>query len=355
MPDQPLDIPDQAPHVLALMEHTHAVLEVTPNDDPRLAYNLAVPKTWAYSGELGPVPSGLFQTSGLGFFAGSADPGAPVIAVTVTPVPFEIPIDAWIRISLATEGWQIVRAQWFPGPNGLFFDVTGQRVAGDVVEIRRTSVRVDGSRIISVNCFCQRKYWDAAKEIFWTAHVTFKLLGAAGQTRMEVWAKAGATTPDFTLAHPATWSAEAAPPEPSPEGVSAIHLRLVDAKAETLLAYLQVKAVAGSSKTAADLEPLHQASLAQLRTSGVTPLQPGQPLSEADDPRSMAVEGWLGGFEGRAHMGQSDVSTRLGYVQRGNVTFSFALLSPLPTDDPLTALRAQRAFEIARATLRSAG
>lgn len=354
MADPPLDIPQQAPHVLATLEQTHVVLEVTPNEDARLAYNLAVPRDWAYSEEFGPVPSGLFKTAGLGFFAGSAEPGAPVIAVTVTPVPFEVPIDAWIRLSLATEGWQIVAAGWFPGPNGLFFDITGQRLVDDQLEVRRTSVRVDGSRIFSVNTFCERKHWDAAKEIFWAAHVTFKLLGGGAQTRMELWAKAEASAPDFELAHPATWSAEpaAADSEEGDGDVSGLHVRLLDAQGKTLLAYLQVKAVR-SAAGQLQLAALHEKSLAQLRRGGVVPLPGEQPLSADEDPRALGVEGWLGGFSGRARMGDSEVATRLGYVQRAELSFSFALLSPLMADDPLTALRAQRVFEIARATLRS--
>jgi len=294
----------------------------------------------------------LFQTSGLGFFAGSAEADAPVIAVTVTAVAFEVPVDAWLRMSLASEGWQIVSARWFPGPNGLFFEATGLRGEGERQQVRRSSVRADGNLIFSVNCLCGRRHWDAAKEIFWTAHVTFELLGSTGTTRMELWAKAAASAPNFSLAHPMSWSAEAAPAEPSGDHVSALHVRLADAKGEVLLAYLQVKASEDSVKTSADLPALSAASATQLRRAGVIPVPGERELSDDDDPRALGVEGWLGGFAGQARMGGAVVSSRFGYLQRDNVTFSLALLNPTPADDSLTSLRALRVFEIARATLR---
>lgn len=347
---EPLDVPQLAPNVLANMAVTHANVEVTPNDDRRLAFNLAVPLSWGFSKEFGPVPTGMFETRGLGFFTNSVDPHAPVIAVTLTLVPFEIPIDAWARLQFAAEGWQVVKAGWFPGPNGLFFELTGERVVNDVPEVRRTSVRADGSQIFSVNCLCARDKWDANKELFWVALVTFKLLGATGQKRMELWVSAKAEVPDFEVAYPVSWEAEPSPA--GTQGVSAVHLRLVDGKRETLLAYLQIKAVAGPEKTSANLEALHASSLASLRKAGIIAKGKDRPLTEDEDPRSLGVKDWLGGFTGKAQMGTTEVTTLLGYVHRADVTFYFALLAPLVTDDTLTALRAERAFEIARSTLR---
>src|SRR5256885_9760037 len=126
MPDSPIDVPHQAPHVLAKMEDTHVKLRVTPNDDKMLSYSLAVPKTWAYSRQFGPVPGGPLVPQGIGFVTGAATLGAPVVAVTVTNVLFEIPIDTWARLTMAAEGWTVVAAQWFPGPHGLFFDEIGR-------------------------------------------------------------------------------------------------------------------------------------------------------------------------------------------------------------------------------------
>jgi hypothetical protein len=344
-----LDIPFTAPNVLRTMEQTHVCLEITPNDDPRLAYDLAIPREWGYSAEFGPVAHGLFQVHGLGFFTGSMDPHGPVIAVTLTPVPFEVSIDAWARQSITTEGWQIVRAQWFPGPNGLFYDVTAERVINDVAEVRRSSLRNLGSDIITVNCFCARETWEAAKEIFWTAHVTFKL-AAARQTRMEVWAEAQAEkSPRFAVAYPLSWSAEEA--EGDDPGISGIHLRLTDARGETLLAYVQAKLTQRAPGVEANLERLRASALAQLSRAGVRVTSPLTPLSLDEDPRAIAVKGWLGGFRGAGQLGTSEVQLRVGFIDREGHDAAFVMISPLSTDDPLTALRAQRAFEIARATL----
>jgi hypothetical protein len=313
-------------------------------------YSLAVPKAWAYSKEFGPVPSGPFATQGIGFFAGSAQPGFPLIAVTVTPIPFEIPIDTWVRANFVAEGWQIRSAKWFPGALGLFFDIVGTRVFQDVLEVRRTSVRVDGSHIFALNCFCSLERWEAAKELFWAAHCTFKLEKGTGLTRMEPWLAAAADEePAFSLAYPRSWSVE--PVASPPEGVSGLDVRLLDVKGEVLLAYLQVKAERRASGTP---PPKLDARLAEaqgkLAGSGVTSTSPPRPLTEDEDPRSIAVKGWLGGFIGAGRLGDAEIVIRLGFLERAGVDVTFLVLSPTPSDDALIALRAERIFQIARAT-----
>jgi hypothetical protein len=343
-----LDIPITAPTVLATLEQTHVVLELTPDHAPRLAYNLAVPREWAYSSEFGPVAHGLLHAQGIGLIAGSMDPHAPVIAVTSTPVPFEVPIDGWAKQSFAAEGWQIVRAQWFPGPNGLFYDVTATRIVNDVQELRRSSLRNLGSDIVTVNCFCGRQGWEGAKEIFWVAHVTFKLL-ATRQTRMEVWAEAATQRgPRFAVQYPLSWWEEEA--EGEDPNISGIHLRLADAKQETLLAYVQAKVAKRAPAAPADRDQLQASATSHLARAGVQLGGPLRPLSEDDDPRALAVHGWLGGFQGEGQLGTSEVRLRVGFIDRDGHDATFLMISPLLPDDPLTALRAQRAFEIARAT-----
>jgi hypothetical protein len=85
--------------------------------------------------------------------------------------------------------------------------------------------------------------------------------------------------------------------------------------------------------------------------SGVTPQGQPQPLTEAEDPRTAAVEGWIGGYSVPAHMGNADVTLKLGFVRRGDLNFTFVLCSPKSTTDLLSALRAQRTLEIVRARL----
>lgn len=75
-------------------------------------------------------------------------------------------------------------------------------------------------------------------------------------------------------------------------------------------------------------------------------------LTEDGDPRAVAVDGWLGGFVAQGRMGTSDVVARVGLIERDGVAVTFSSISPTPTDDPLVALRAERAFQIARATFR---
>ena len=350
--DQPLDIPFTAPEVLAHMEETHVRFKATPEHNPQFVYSLALPKGWAYSREFGPVTGDPFMPQGLGFFTGSFQPDAAVVAVTVTPMLFEIPIDTWIRTSFEAEGWQVLSATWFPGALGLFFDIVGTRVLNDVPEVRRTSVRVEGGNILAVNCLCGRKNWDAAKEIFWTAHLTFKLERGTGMTRMEPWVPVrSGHPPAFEMAHPVSWTAE--PVESPPEDVSAVDVRLLDVKGEVLLAYLQARAERRAEGAAV---PPVEARLAdamdRLKKAGFEVTSLPRRLTEDEDPRAAAVDGWLGGFVGQGRMGTSDVVTRVGFIDRDGVAVTFSSMSPVPSDDPLAALRAERAFQIARSTFR---
>jgi hypothetical protein len=343
------DIPFTAPHVLETLEQTHLKLNVTAEGPPTYVYSLAVPRTWAYSKQFGPVTSGPFATRGIGFVAGSARPGSPVIAVTVTPIPYEIPIDAWIMRSLTVEGWSLVSAKWFAGAR-LFFDVVGTRVLNNVPEIRRTSVRVDAHNIFAVNCLCARKHWDEAKETFWVAHDTFQVENGTGTTVMEPWMLAKATDPDFQLARPRSWSVEAE--TSTSDGISAVHLRLVDARGKTLLAYVQAKVERlANNQPPPTLDELRATASVKLQKAGFTPSQSPRPLTAEEDPRAMAVPGWRGGFVGKGHLAKADVTSRMGFIARPGYSMTLLMLSPLLEDDPLTALRAQRAFEIAHATL----
>jgi hypothetical protein len=351
MPATPtLDVPQAAPFLQATLEHSHVRAAITASDDGSFDYDLVVPKGWGYSSNFGPVPGGPLVERGLGFFASAAEPGSPVIAVTVTTVPFEIPIDAYARASFAKDGWQVVSAFWFPGANGLYFDITGARTTGDSSEVRRSTLRVRGNDIFSVNCLCAREAWDHVKESFWVAHATFAI-AKPGEGPMEPCLERHGHNPDFTIAHPNSWISE--PVDNPPPGVSALDIRLLDAHAQELLGYVQVK-VARRANAAPELsfEQRIEQGLFNLERSGFAPdFQTQRPLTEDDDPRSMAIDGWRGGIAIGGQIAGGQVSVRLGFVTRGDVDVTFALISPPLTDNPLVALRTLRVFEIARATL----
>jgi hypothetical protein len=346
----PLDIPQAAPFLQATLEHSHVRASVHPSEDGSLDYDLAVPKSWAFSNKFGPAPTGPLVARALGFFAGGGEPGSPVIATTVTTVPFEIPIDAWARVSFANDGWNVVSAFWFPGANGLYFDITGTRDIDDAPEVRRSTVRVRGSDIFSLNCMCARKHWDHVKEVFWVAHSTFALAKPSDDP-MEPCLEVSGHNPDFKIAQPNSWISE--PVESPPEGVSALDIRLLDANAVELLGYVQVKAVRrADGAPEPSLDDRTQHALVNLARSGFTPDKDSQrPLTPEDDARSIAVEGWRGGVMLTGKIAGGDVSVRLGFIDRGNVSVTFSLLSPPVQANPLIALRTLRVWEIARATL----
>jgi hypothetical protein len=337
-----VDVPFAAPHLLPQLLRTHTEMRVTPNDDRMLAYQVAVPAGWAYSKEFGPVVDELLTPKSLGFFAQGADAEAPLIAVTVTTFPFEIPVDAWVRGRLEADGWSLVAARWVPGPHALYFDATAVRRE----QVLRTSARRDGNRLFMVNTRCGRRHWEAIKETFYLAHASFKVLGTTGTTRMEARKAIEGRHPDFRTEYPFSWSA-ARVPSRWPQ-ISAVDLRLLGADG-ALLAYLQVRAERRAAR--ASLQGLEAETLAKLRQAGFEPAGPFVPLSLDDDPRGPSVPGWLGGLSGPCRLGAVDARARFGFVERRDLTFTLLLTHPPLRDDVLTALRAMRAFEIARDTL----
>lgn len=348
MTETPLDIPIKAPHVEASLAQTHIRAAITPTNHPLLAYDLLVPKDWAFSSEFGPVTQMLLQPEGLGFFVGGADPHAPVIAVTATPCPFEVPPDAWIREALHAEGWTTVKERWFPGSNGLFFDITGTRSVDDVELVRRTSVRVDSGRLLAVNTMCGRSYWDAVKESFWAAHATFALENPQNNPCLENWLRTSAQQPEFQVSHPASWVPERA--EPSADS-SGLHLRLTDPDETVLLGYLLVRAErVHAEPTVAKLVAQTAAMMAR---SGVALIGSAHPVPIEQDPRAEAVEGWMAGFRQAGKLGDSEIDVRFDFIERPNRIFTLLGFGPKRSDDVLTSLRVQRAYEIARATVKS--
>lgn len=333
-------------------------MQVTPNDDPALAFRLGVPGDWASAKRAEPALEKSLAPQGLGSFASSAEPGSPVVSVSVTRFPFEVPVDAWVRHTLAQQGYTLVAGRYFPGPNSIFYDATATRGSGDQEEVLRTTAHADGGRVFSVNTLCARRHWDAAKETFWVAHVSFKLLDGTGSSQLEARKQFYAEHPDFRISHPLSWSAE--PVKSEWKDVSAGDLRLLDDAGKVLLGYVQVKAQRDSSpSTALPLAALRDEALAKLRKSfNYVSSRPFLPLTEQDDPRGGAVNGWLGGFAGEEKVSENgsdtDVAVRLGFVRRGGVTFSLIGLSAPVRDDTLAAFRTQRAFEIARDTLEPA-
>lgn len=342
----PLDIPTTAPQILASFQETHVNAEIEPSGAEHLTYRVAVPKSWPFSSSFGPTPTGMLEIRGLGFFAAANLPTAGVIAVTATNVPFEIPIDAWARVVFAHEGYEIVAANWFPGPTGLFYDITGARTVNDVLEIRRSAIRVKGNEIICLNCMCGHDEWSYAKGVFWIAMVTFELADAK-PSRMEPWLRAAAEDPSFELAHPSSWRSE--PVEETPEGVSAVDVKLAG-QDEKLLGYLQVRAERWIGP-APSLAQLDASALVRLKSSGFVPADEAKALTEESDPRAAGVRGWVGGFSGDGTLLGGEVATRRGFMLREGIVYSFAMLSPRITNNPLVALRTLRVFEIARATL----
>jgi len=344
-----LDIPFEAFETLAQLDQTHTIVETIPDGDESRAYALAIPSAWAYAKKFGPVTDALLVPRGIGYFSSGVEADDPVVSVTATRVPFEVPIDHWTRASFIGEGWTVVRGVWFPGPHGSMFDLVGTRIVGDIELVRRTTVRNDGITLFSVSTVCSRKVWNTYKKILWVSHLTFRLTRGQNERRMEPWLGAVAATPSFRIAYPQSWESELAP---SHQGeISGVHLRLLDAQQQTLMAYVLVRAKRLDAIPQRSLRALIKATTVLLERSEIRPVGQLLPPSDTEDPRAVAIEGWLGGVIGDGTLGTAEITLRLGFLERKGLLFTLVLCGPKREQDPLTAFRATRAFEIARLTI----
>ena len=346
----PLDIPLDAAYTLATLEHTHTIVQTVPGGDETRAFALAVPKSWGYAKTFGPVTEELFVPRGIGYFAGGLEAEDPVISVSATRVPFEVPIDHWTRALFAAEGWTALQGTWFPGPHGSMFDLTGVKVVDHIELVRRTTVRNDGISLFSVHTICGRTRWDELKESLWVAHLTFKLTGGQGETKMEPWLQAAATEPNFETAYPRSWEHEVAAVRD--DGISGVHMRLLDAAQETLMAYVLVRAKRTDPADKRPLGVLVESTTTMLERSEIRSVGQLRPTTEEEDPRAAAIEGWVDGAIGDGMLGTAEITLRLGFLRRDDILFTLVSCSPKRDQDPWTALRATRAFEIARFALR---
>jgi hypothetical protein len=179
--------------------------------------------------------------------------------------------------------------------------------------------------------------------------VTFALLGGKGETRMEAWLRGSAKSPDFATAYPMSWESDEA--EFDSNALSGLHLRLTDDAQEHLLAYMLIRAQRQKPDDVATLDALLAKTIVTMQQSGLKLEGELRRLPDEEDPRASGVEGWLGGFVGAGHLADGAILVRVGFVKRDDVVFTQVLYSPKLADDTLSALRAQRAFEIARSKL----
>jgi len=181
------------------------------------------------------------------------------------------------------------------------------------------------------------------------AHDGLTIEKKTGDSRLETWLTAGGKRPDFRMARPASW--EVTPAAPPRTDSALVELRLAKV-GPTPPARLQVTVEPLSAgPSGAPLERLRDAALERARALGFVPDGVLSRLTEDDDPRALAVAGWLGGFAGKGRLASFDATVRMGFIRHDGRLATFLAVAPAPPADPLVPLRAQRAFEIARATL----
>ena len=350
----PLDIPTtDVSALVSNLSQTHARFQAEVQGMPTL--ELLLPKAWRQAKPSADSP--MFQSAQVLF--SDVDPQRPaVVAVELSRMPYDVPIDAMLRVKLQKDGWQVVQGGFYTGPFGELYETTATRQVAKTMVVGRFSARLHRGTIVLISAVCPRTRWDELKKDLWLANAGAELLGTKPDGRSEErkrvaslpeGRKRGPRPPRFETEYPASWSAEVA--ASSDKDISGIHFRWVSG--ETLQAYIVARAQRHGAEAKPAVAELIASAKRMLEGSGGKFKSEPQPIAAQDDPRAQSVPGWLGGFAADGQLGDSDVDIRMGFAQSDTLTFGMLMVSPTLENDTIAALRAQRAFEIIRAGLAS--
>jgi hypothetical protein len=129
----------------------------------------------------------------------------------------------------------------------------------------------------------------------------------------------------------------------------------MDRLGKVLLGYLQIQAQVPAAGGSHAFEGQLDRALEKIRRQDILPIETPRRLSDDEDPRALTVPGWLGTFvAGVQTPDGGSAQLRLGFLDQPDAQFQIIGISPPLEDDPIAALRGQRAFEIARQTLQGA-
>ncbi len=337
-----VEFPVPAVEVISTLTDSHARVEYAPMHQQRLAFQIILPKLWVHEKDLGTQQDGIGDLVKIGIFAQNIPRDPAVVQVFCCRMPIEVGLMDWLRWQCEMFQTQILLARQLDLPMGKAFDIGG--LYGPVAQqtVVRLTAFADDARIFLISSMVRRGRYPEHRDSVAYANCFFSLTSPTNSTLLEQWLRGMGHTPDFEVAHPASWDfREVLPKVP---GKSAVDIFL--AKEEVMVSYVRVKASSHEAAPASNEQRLKQATQ---ELSDAKVLMRGQWL-EDPDPSVRQIVDLIGCYTAEGRFQESACELRFGLVRRDGLEFAVTAITPPRRASVPIWLRSKRAYEIALTT-----
>ena len=326
------------------IEDTHDRVEVTPFGNRTLGYRVLLPKNWGAETDVGEQHTGVGLPVRIGLFADHPGEDGALVDVSYTVFPMEVGLWDWVRFHARRSNVRLARCEPMEFATGPGVDAGGYYGPEDALRVVRLTAFIDAGRIFTVMAMVPAAGYPARmRDVAFATH-GFALTAPTRQMFLEQWLDAESTEePVFHVGHPASWTSRAV--------TAGIHgrsgLDIVLARDKSLMGYVRVKALDTSLVRDPSPADKRRTATEELSEAGVVQHTAWAP---DDDPTLPWIEGFVGSWQARGRLGETDVALRLGEVERHGLVFLVSQVGVREEDDAILWMRTRRAYGIALAT-----
>ncbi len=333
------------PSLLDGLDKTHQLVQITPFEDPSLAYAVILPKNWVMVEDMGEQLGGIGRMVRIGLFGERASGAEPaIVQVSFRRMPFAIDVWDWIRYQSERTGVQLTYGQYCDFAGGPGVDVGGYVGEGPQQHIVRARAQSESARIFVVMGMASAQRYEEEKRDIAIATHSFKLLHPGGSPLLErILTMTLPGEPAFAVSYPASW--EPTPVPAKKPGKSGLDLSLTHE--DETVGYVRVKVVdTAVGEAGADRELLNTASF-ELQEAGIR----FQTTWMHDEDEPLRVLDDLGGkFIAGGELRGKNLELRCGYADREGVRFVVTMVGARRAESPLLWMRTKYAYKIALAS-----
>jgi hypothetical protein len=335
---------------------THRSITIAPKDREDLSFSLSLPNDWRDDPAAASPPGDGANWTTLAVFA-RRPPGPEwnadhwgVVSVLWQKLPFEVRLDEWTAAQLLGMRMEIHTIRLWSDPRGIVIDAgttgTGSLDArsstqSQIPTVMRIMVRSDGPDVFAVIGMATPSAYPSMIRDFIVAGASFALkrnpIGLAEPIQA-----AAASNPNFQVAHLLSWIHQPQLTPPGVTGKSALNLVLV---IDNLLKGLvRIKAVDMRVARAVSTESLLNDAADELGQAEIHMKQPWTPL---EDPIIRSIPNLTEAHVSTGLLQTCTYELHFATVRADPIVFCITALALPMQQEPISSMRAHRAYEIA--------
>ncbi|MBI3273119.1 MAG: hypothetical protein HYZ53_29285 [Planctomycetes bacterium] len=160
----------------ARLESDYLLVVCHPREDPRVAFDVGIPKGWSDLGYAGEGPAGYVNPSTLGHWQEAGEPGrAPELEVSEALLPFSMRPEEWLESAARRWNWTLLERRLGEQGGRRMAEVLARAGAADVPRVVRMAAIRDDDRLFLVAGCCVENDYARCAEPFAAAIRTFRL------------------------------------------------------------------------------------------------------------------------------------------------------------------------------------